>query len=195
MSAVMTAVTAYSVYSANERADSLASAQNASNKAAHARSLELSEKNVADRKEELLRRFGISSGKMKDTEGDIFQATSVKLTALEMDIAKAKSVTDNTLASKHITGRLAERMNNAIAIQGDMTKGNILQDSEAQIKDLGNKLETLTTNNETEMMNLDIDLSNSINAADNALVAGTAYSSSSGLGGVVAAGVTAYARS
>jgi hypothetical protein len=131
---------------------------------------------------------------MEDTSQDVFKATSTKLTALEMDIAKAKSVTDNTLASKHITGRLAERMNNAIAIQGDMTKGNILQDSEAQIKDLGNKLETLTTNNETEMMNLDIDLSNSINAADNALVAGTAYSSSSGLGGVVAGGVTAFAN-
>jgi len=186
--AVMVGTTMYASDQANSRMDAQAAAQNAANQEAYNRSTALAEKDTVARKEELLARFGVSSAKLKDTSQDVIRGTSVQLTALEMELAKAQSVTDNNMASKHITGRLAERMRNTVSIQGNMQKGNIIQNTEAQLKDIGNKLETMGTNVETEQMNLDIDLSNSINAANNQLVAGTAYSQSTGLGGTIAAG-------
>jgi hypothetical protein len=192
MSGALTAAVVYSSYSANQRADAQASAQNAANAAAYNRSTALAEKNSKERKDELLRRFGISSSKLKDTSQDVIQGTGVQLTGLEMELAKAQSVTDNKLATQHITGRLAERFQNTIDIQGSMEKGNILQNTEAQLKDLGNKLETMTMNYESDQLNLDIDFSNSINAANNQLVANHAYSQSTGWAGVVASGVTGY---
>jgi len=180
----------YSADQANKRQDSIASARNEANQASYARSTALAEQNAVDRKEELLRRFGVSSGKLQDTSKDITKGASIKLTALDMELAKAQSVTDNKLATQHITGRLADRLRNTVDISGAMQKGNILQDTEAQLRDVGNKLETMTMNVESEQMNLDIDLSNSINTANNQLVAGTAYSQSTGLAGVVASGVS-----
>jgi len=188
--AATTAVSMYSAQQANKAADAQAESQNAENAAAHDRSVALAEKNAEERKTELLRRFGITSSKLKDTSQDIFKGSAMQLTNLEMELAKAQSVTDNKLATQHITGRLADRLKNSIDIQGDMQAGNIIQNTESQIKDLGNKLETMTMNVESEQMNLDIDLSNSINSANNQLVSSHAYSSSTGLGGVMSAGIS-----
>jgi len=191
MAGVMAAVAVYSMYSANERADQMASGQNASNAAAHDKSVAKAEADAKDRRDELLRRFGVSSGKLADTQQDIERGTAIQLTNLEMELAKANSVTDNAIASRHITGRLAERMNNVIDIQGSLQKGTIVQNAEAQVRDVGNKLETMAMNTETSEMNLDIDLSNAVTAADNQLVSSYSYSQSTGIGGVVASGVSA----
>jgi hypothetical protein len=184
------AVGAYSSYSANQRADAQANAQNAANAEAYNRSVERAAQDSEDRKAELLRRFGISSSKLKNTSQDIARGTATQLTALDMELAKAQSVTDNKLATQHITGRLADRFRNTIDIQGGMQKGNILQNTEAQLKETGNKLETMTMNYESDQLDLDIDYSNSINAANNQLVANHAYSQSTGLVGIIATGAS-----
>jgi len=174
----------------NDAADSRAASANAANTEAADRSRALSEKNAADRKAELLKRFKIKSSKVKDASQQINTATATKLTNLDMQINKARSATDNASATKHLTGRLTERLKNVQAIQGSLSKGTILQAGEAQNKEVGSKLETLTMDVESEQMNLNIDLSNSINAANNAEVRGYTYSTSSGIGGVMSSAVS-----
>ena len=184
------ALSMYSSSQANSRADSIADSQNASNTAANNRSVALAEQDNADRKAELLKRFNISSSKMADTSQDINTGLATKLTSLNMELVKAQSVTDNTLATGNITGRLAERLRNTSAIQGSMAKGNAIQDTDAQLKDLGSKLETMATDKETQDLNLDIDTSSAITAANNQLVSNYAYSNSTGLAGTVATGIS-----
>ena len=187
--AATTAANMFLGYEANQTADARASAANAANAAAADRSRLQADEDAKSRRDELLRRFKITSGKVKDSQQQIELATANSLTSLDLTLAKSRSATDNVLASRHIQGRVAERLKNAVAIQGSMQKGTIVQGAEAQIKDLGSKLESMGTNLETEQMNLDIDLSNAITAADNAEIRGVTYSSSTGLAGVATAGL------
>ena len=179
----------YAADQANDQADQRASDANASNQAASDRSRKLSAKNSAVRKSELLRRFDIKTGKVKDTQERIHMATATKLTNLDMQLAHAKSATTNTLATRKITGRLAERMQAAQAITGEMQKGTVVQSAEAQVQAIGDKLEAMSMTLESEQMNVDIDLSNAINSANNQEVRGYTFSQSTGGAGVMAAGV------
>lgn len=189
--AVSTVVSVGSTMAANSRADKQAAAQNASNQLANEKSREREEKNRIERKGELLRRFNISSSKLKDNRADILGGTATALSELDQQLLVASSSTGNVLATRQITGRLAQRLRTAGSIQGDQAKGNILQATEAQFKDLGNKLETMSMNKETQEMDLDIDTANAINSANNQMVANRAYSQSSGMAGVVAGGISA----
>jgi len=191
--AASVAVSVASTVAANSRADKQAAAQNASNQLANEKSTERAEKNRIERKGELLRRFNISSSKMKDNRADILGGTATQLSELDTQLLAASSSLGNTMATRQLTGRLAQRLRTAGSIQGDQAKGNILQATEAQFKDLGNKLETMKMNKETQEMDLDIDTSNAINSANNQMVSNRAYSQSSGLAGVAASGFSAYA--
>ena len=186
---VVGGATMYATNASNKRADEIASSQNASSADANARSIARAEANNASRKAELLRRFNISSDKLADNAQQINTGLAVQLTSLEMSLAKTESATDNALATNHITGRLAERLRNAQSIQGSMAKGNAIQDTQAQLTELGNKLETMAMNKTTEDMDLDIDTSNAITSANNSMINNYAYSSSTGTAGVISAGV------
>jgi len=194
MSGVVTAavvgVSMYSTYESNKRQDRIAKDQNRNNRIAHDMSVSNAEEYGRQRRDELLRRFNISSSKLKDTSQDVMQGSEIKLTALDMAFAKAASATDNAIASKHITGRLADRMRSVMSIGNSMEKGNIVQDTEAQLTAIGNKLETLEMNRETQAMDVDIDVTNSINTANNSLVTNHAYSQSTGLAGTLATGLS-----
>jgi len=180
----------YSADQANSAADARASSANTANALSATRSRELAAQNAADRKEELLRRFNVKAGKIQDSTQQINLATASKLTNLDMQMKTARSATDNTLATKHVTGRLADRLKSVQDIKGSMAKGSIIQASETQTKGVSEKLETLAMDVESEQMNLGIDLSNSINAANNAEVRGYSYSSSTGTAGMVVAGIS-----
>ena len=184
------AVSMYTASEANSAADARANAANVANTEAAERSRLAAEADAKARKEELLRRFSIKSAKVKDSSQEVFRSAAVKLTSLESQLATAYSVTDNALATKHITGRLAERLRNTQAIKGSLAKGTIIQESEAMVKDIGRKLETMTMDVESEQLDLNIDLSNAINAANNAEVRGYTYSTSTGTAGLVSAGVS-----
>jgi len=173
----------------NKEADKRASKANAANKAAAEEARRRAEEDATARKAELLRRFNISGSKIDDSRQQINMATSVELTSLDMSLLEARSKTDNTLASRHITGRLAARLKNAADIKGDMAKGSITQKAVTQNKEISAKLETLAMDLETQQLDLDIDLDNAITAANNNEVRGYVDSSSRGTAGVVAGGL------
>ena len=179
----------YSAQQSNKAADRRAAAANANNAAAAEQSRLAAAESNKLRQSELLRRFKINAGKVKDTVKELEQSTALKLTTVDMSILKAKSVTDNTMASKHIEGRLAERLQNTIDIQKDMAKGNIVQATEADIKSVNSKLENMVSNLESQQMNVDIDFSNAINQANNNEIRGITFSSSTGMLGAINAGV------
>jgi hypothetical protein len=186
---VVAGASMYVADQANNSADQRAADANAANTQAADRSRKLAEADDKKRRAELLRRFNIKADKTVDTNKVINQATATKLTNFEMQLASAQSVTDNALATKHITGRLAERLNNAQSIQASMAKGTIIQGAESQHMDVGDNLEMMRMNYESENLNLDIDLSNAINQANNQEVRGYTYSTSTGTAGVIASGV------
>jgi len=186
---VVAGASMYAADQANNAADQRAADANAANTQAADRSRKLAEADAKKRRAELLRRFNIKADKTVDTNKVINQATATKLTNFEMQLASAQSVTDNALATKHISGRLAERLKNAQSIQASMAKGTIIQGAEAQHRAVGDNLEMMRMNYESENLNLDIDLSNAINQANNQEVRGYTYSTSTGTAGVIAAGV------
>ena len=180
----------YASSSANSAADQRASDANAANQASADRSRELSTANTATRRAELLRRFDVKSAKTVDTNQQINIATAINLTEFDMQMASAQSVTDNALATRQITGRLAERLRAAQSIQGDMKKGTIVQSSEAKHREIGDNLEMMRMNYESEEMNVNIDLANSINSANNQEVRGWTASQSTGSAGVISSGIS-----
>jgi hypothetical protein len=190
MTAASVGVSMYTADQANQRQDQIAADQNRNNTEASNRSIAQANADNAKRKAELLRRFNVSSGKLADSAQDINTGLATTLTSMDMQLVKAQSVTNNILATNHVTGRLAERMRNAGEIQGSMAVGNAVQDTNAQLKDIGSRLETMAMNKESEDLNLDIDTSNAVTAANNQLVSNHAYSQSSGLGGVLASGIS-----
>ena len=183
-------ISMYAADQANSAADQRAADANAANSAAASRSRELSVANAAKRKEELLRRFNISSSNLSDSNAAINMGLATQLTSMDLAISKSASITDNALATKHITGRLAERMQNAMAIQGDSQRGTAIQAAEQAHRDVGAQLETMGMNYESESMNLDIDLSNSMTSINNSEVANYSYSASTGIGGVLSSGIS-----
>lgn len=185
----VSAATMYATHEANKAADARAEAANKANALAANRSRELAEKDAKKRREELLRRFNIKADKVRDTNQVINSATSTKLTNFEIQLASAQSITDNTLATKHITGRLAERLRNAQAIQASMQKGTMLQEAEAQHITVGDNMEMMAMNYESESLNLGIDLENAINQANNQEIRGVTYSASTGTAGMISAGI------
>ena len=183
-------VSMYTASKANKAADERASVANANNAAAAEQSRLLAEQSASSRQAELLRRFNITSGKVKDSVNDVYQATALNLTNLDMDILKANSVTDNALATKHIEGRLSQRLQSVIDIKGDMQKGSILQGTEQQVRSVNEKLSSMRMDLESEQMNVDIDLHNAINQANNQEIMNYTYSSSTGTLGVISSGIS-----
>jgi len=185
LGAVTGAFSMYSAVQANKAADARAAQANFENAMAADRARRKAEKDAKERKEELLKRFKVKSSKIKDTSQEVFRATANKLTNLDMQMNKARSATDNALATKHLSGRLADRLRATQAIQGSMAKGTVVQASEASLKSIGDKLETLAADTEAQELNLDIDLSNSIEAANNDEIRGYTFSRSTGDLGVM----------
>jgi len=180
----------YSANQANKAADQRASDANKANSASAERSRLNAQKNTEERRAELLRRFNIKSSKVADSADNINRATAVKLTSIDLAASKAMSTTDNVAATRHITGRLASRMKNALNIHEGMQKGTTLQEGEQANREIGAKLEAMGMDYESESKNLDIDLTNAINAANNAEVRGYSYSQSTGSLGVINAGIS-----
>ncbi len=178
---------------ANSAAGKRADAANAANSESAERSRLAAQKNTEERRAELLRRFNIKSSKVADSADNINRATAVKLTSIDLAASKAMSTTDNVAATRHITGRLASRMKNALNIHEDMQKGTTLQEGEQANREIGAKLEAMGMDYESETLNLDIDLTNALNAANNAEVRGYTYSQSTGALGVINAGVSGIA--
>lgn len=187
---VVAGASMYASSQANAAADQRAEDANAANSAAANRSRELSAEQNIVRKGELLRRFNIKTSKLQDTNQQINMALSTKLTSHTMSIATTESKTDNVLASKGITGRLAERLRAAQDIQGDMQKGTLISEAEQKHRSIGDNLEMLAMNYESEAMNIDIDTANAINSANNQEVRGWTASTSTGTAGVMASGVS-----
>jgi len=183
-----------SASAANKAADQRAEDANFANTQAASRSRDLAAQNAKNRKAELLRRFDIKSGKMKDSNQQINMGLATKLTSFELAYQKASSVTDNALATKHITGRLANRMRSAQAVQASMSKSGLIQAGEQSHREIGSKLESLLMNKETEDSGIDVDLSNSINGANNQEVKGWTASTSSGSLGVANAAIGGLAQ-
>lgn len=191
---VSTAVAIKSTSDSNKRADEIADNQNYANTEAANRSISLSEKDNADRKAELLRRFNIKNSKIADTANVINTATAHKLTNINMQMTAARSATTNNLATKGITGRLAERLRAVQSVKGSQVKDSVLQGQEAELKAIGDKLETQAMDFESENLNLNIELGNAINAANNQQISNYAYSASTGTAGVFASGIGGAAR-
>jgi len=179
----------YAASESNKAADRRASAQNTNNMMAANRSRDLATKNNEARKAELLRRFNIKTDKIHDTNQEVNQALSVELTDFTMQLAAASGKLENALATKHLEGRLAERMKIAQSIQAEMKKDTLVQRAEATHRKIGDNLEMMRMDYESEQMNVGIDLSNSINAANNQEVRNWAYSTSSGSAGVISSTV------
>ena len=180
---------AYSSYESNKAADRRASNANAANSAAAAHSREMAEKDNKARKNELYRRFKIKSAKTKDVVQQLDEAASMKLTSMDMALAQAESKTDNVLASHNVTGRLAERLLASQSIAGSMQRGTIMSSLEQQHRAIGDNLEMMEMNLETQAKNLQIDTDNAILAANNQEVRGWQSSLSTGMVGVIASGI------
>lgn len=180
----------YASDQANSAADQRADDANKANQAASNRSRELSAINSKKRRTELLRRFDIKSQKTQDTALQLDSKLAIDLTNFEMQLASAQSTTDNALASRKIIGRLSERYKAAQEIQASMKKGTMIQEGEQDRRGIGDNLEMMRMNYESENLNLDIDVANSINSANNQEVRGYTASTSTGSAGVLVAGIS-----
>jgi len=180
----------YTASQSNKVANARAAAANANNIAAANQARAEAEANNLTRQTELLRRFKIRAGKIKDSNQLVGQATALQLTNLDMEILKAHSVTDNAIASRHIEGRLSERLQNSIDIQKSMTSGNIVQGAQSQVRDINSKLEAMTSDLESKQLNVQIDFNNAINQANNNEIRGITYSSSTGTLGAISSGIS-----
>lgn len=187
--AVTAGASMYASGQANKAADQRARDANLANTAAANRSRELSEASAAKRKAELLRRFDIKADKTVDTNRQINTALSTKLTNFSMELSASISKTENALATRNIRGRLADRMRTAAAVQSEMKKGTLIQAAEASHEKIGDNLEMMRMNYESEYLNVGIDLADSINAANNQEVRGWTASTSTGGAGVMASGI------
>ena len=180
---------AYSTYESNKAADRRAADANAANSAAAEHSRQMAERDNKQRTDELYRRFKIKAAKTQDVSQQLDEAATMKLTSLDMALAQSESKTDNVLASHHVTGRLAERLLAAQSIAGSMQRGSILSGLEQQHRSIGDNLEMMRMNLDTQAMNLNIDTDNAILAANNQEVRGWQSSLSTGMAGVLASGV------
>jgi hypothetical protein len=186
----MAALQYYTSYEANEAANARAEAANANNAAAAEHSRLLAERDNKVRQEELLRRFNIRAGKVKDSVNDLQQSTALQLSNIDMEVLKATSITDNKLAAKHIEGRLADRFTNALALIGKLQEATAIQASQASAREVNEKLSAMVMDLESEQLNVNIDYSNAINQANNNEVRGITYSNSTGDLGSITVGLS-----
>lgn len=179
----------YQAYEANKTADAQAKAANYNNKAAADHSRLLAEQDSRERQDSLLKKFKIKAGEVKDSVDDIKQATAVSLSNLDMEILKAKSITDNTNASRHIEGRLTQRLQASIDIQGDLQQGSITQNAQQQTRSVNDKLVQMRRQLESQQENISVDYDNAINQANNNEIRNISYSHSTGTLGIISSGI------